>query len=99
GERTLLFLLAREEGFAREIAKFYNTGLAPIQKQLQKFESGGVIYSRLVGKTRLYAFDPRYAFKAEIESLLQKALTFYPKDEQEKLLMNRRRPRRAGKPL
>lgn len=99
GERTLLFLLARGEGYPREIARFYNTGLAPIQKQLQKFESGGVIYSRLVGKTRLYAFNPRYAFKAEIESLLQKALTFYPQGEQEKLLMNRRRPRRAGKPL
>lgn len=98
-ERTLLFLFAREEGYPREIAKFYNTGLAPIQKQLEKFERGGLVYSRLVGKTRLYAFNPRYPFKSEVESLLEKALTFYPQDEQEKLLMNRRRPRRAGKSL
>jgi hypothetical protein len=99
GEKALLFLLARGKGYPREIAMFYNTGLAPIQRQLQEYESGGVIYSRLIGKTRLYAFNPRYPFKAEIENLLEKALTFYPQDEQEKLLMNRRRPRRTGKPL
>jgi hypothetical protein len=41
--------------------------------------------------------DPGYADASE--SLLEKALSFYPEEEREKLLMNRRRPRRRGKPL
>lgn len=99
GERILLFLFARGEGYAREIARFYNTDLSPIQRGLEKFEANGILFSRLAGKTRLYAFNPRYPFKPEVENLLKKALTFYPPKEREALLMNRRRPRRSGKPL
>jgi hypothetical protein len=98
-ERFLIFLFARGEGYAREIAKFYNTDLTPIQRGLKKFEANGILYSRLAGRTRLYSLNPRYAFKPEIENLLKKALTFYPPNEREMLLMNRRRPRRSGKPL
>jgi hypothetical protein len=98
-ERVLIFLFARGEGYAREIAKFYNTDLTPIQRGLAKFEANGVLFSRLAGKTRLYSFNPRYPFKPEIEDLLKKALTFYPPSGRERLLMNRRRPRRSGKPL
>jgi hypothetical protein len=98
-ERVLLFLLAREEGYAREIARHFETDLAPIQKQLEKLEVGGILVSRLVGRTRLYAFNPRYPFMAELRALLAKALTFYPQGEQERLTLNRRRPRRASKPL
>lgn len=99
GERALIYLFARGEGYAREIARFFNTDLSPIQKKLEKLEAGGVLSSRLAGKTRLYSLNPRYPFKAEIENLLKKALTFYPPNEREALLMNRRRPRRSGKPL
>jgi len=99
GERTLLFIFARGEGYAREIARFYNTDLTPIQRKLERFEADGVLYSRFAGRTRLYSFNPRYVFKPEIQNLLKKALTFYPPNEREALLMNRRRPRRSGKPL
>jgi len=98
-ERALIYLFARGEGYARAIARFYNTDLSPIQKKLEKLEAGGILSSRLAGKTRLYSFNPRYPFKAELENLLKKALTFYPENEREALLMNRRRPRRSGKPL
>ena len=98
-ERVLLFLFARKEGYPREIARFFNTDLAPIQRQLIKLEINGVLSSRLAGRTRLYRLNPRYAFKPEIENLLAKALDFYPPDERERLLLNRRRPRRSGKPL
>ncbi len=98
-ERVLLFILTREEGYARDIARFFETDLYSIQKQLDKLEAGGVLASRLAGRTRLYAWNPRYPFLAELKSLLQKALTFYPETERERLLMNRRRPRRRDKPL
>jgi len=98
-ERVLIFLRAREEGYSREIAKFFDTDLAQIQKQVDRLEFGGVLAARPLGRTRLYAFDPRYPFLKELKALLDKALSFYPPDLQESLLLNRRRPRRRGKPL
>jgi len=97
-ERILVFLQAREEGYATEIARFFMTDLSPIQDQMEKMEAGGVIVSHRVGRTVIYKFNPRYAFLKELQSLLEKAITYYPEDLQEKLLRNRRRPRRRGKP-
>ncbi len=98
-ERCLLFILARDEGYASEIAGFFDTDLYGIQKQLDKFETGGVLASYRVGRTRLYRFNPRYSFLRELRALLDKALEFYPADELERLRVVRRRPRRRGKPL
>ena len=98
-ERVLVFIFTRNEGYATEIARFFETDLYGIQNQLDKLETGGVLVSRLVGRTRLYTFNPRYPFLKELKSLLDKALSFYPAEVREKLLMNRRRPRRRGKPL
>lgn len=98
-ERVLLYLFTREEGYAREIASFYNTDLKPIQMQLDKFEKGGVLVSRSIGRTRPYEFNPRYPFLNELKALLKKVLSFYPAKEQEELTMNRRRPRAKGKTL
>jgi len=97
-ERALIFILAREQGYATEIARFFNARLYSIQKQLDKLEVGGVLVSKTAGRTRLYAFNPRYPFLKELKGLLSKALSFYPETERERLLMNRRRPRRRGKP-
>jgi len=98
-ERVLFFISARGEGYARDIARFFSTDLAPIQKQLEGLEKAGILASRLAGRTRLFTFDPRYPLLDELKTLLAKAMTFYPVEEQERLLMVRRRPRRGGKPL
>lgn len=98
-ERALLYLVARGEGYAREIARFFETSLAPIQKQLETLEYGGILCSRLVGRTRLYGFDPRFALLPELKAILEKTLTFYPPEIRDKLLLERQRPRRKGKPL
>ena len=98
-QRVLFYITARDEGYAREIARFYEAGLTPIQKQLDKFEYGGVLVSRAVGRTRVYSFNPRYAFLKELKALLEKAISFLPNDEREALTVYRRRPRRKGKPL
>jgi predicted ArsR family transcriptional regulator len=98
-ERVLIFLLARNEGYAREIAQFFETNLYAIQRQLDKLEAGGVLVSRTAGRTRLYQFNPRYTFLNELSQLLEKALSFYPESVRENLVMNRRRPRKRGKPL
>lgn len=98
-ERVLVFICARKEGYAREIARFYETDLAPIQKQLEKLEFAGVLASRTAGRTRLYSFNPRCALLKEVITLLEKVISFIPSEERERLVMVRRRPRRKGKPL
>lgn len=96
-EQILIFLQAREEGYAREIARFFDTDYYPIYDQLGKLEAGGVIVNRKVGRTILFQFNPRYPLLPELRALLEKALSYYPDDLQERLLRNRRRPRRRGK--
>ncbi len=97
-ERVLVYILARGEGYAREIARFFGADPDSIQKQLAKLEAGGVLATKQVGRTVLYQFSPRYAFQPELRSLLEKALSFYPEEERERLMMARQRPRRRGKP-
>ncbi|MCO4781809.1 MAG: ArsR family transcriptional regulator [Candidatus Cloacimonetes bacterium] len=98
-ERVLMFLFSREQGYTREIARFFKVDADSIQKQLVKFETGGVLVSKSEGKTRIYRFNPRYSFLNELKALLEKALSFYPPEDQENLLMSRNRPRRKNKPL
>ena len=98
-ERVLQFILANGEGYAKEIADFYGTSIDPIQKQLEKMERGGVLVSKKVGRTRLFMFNPRYAFLSELKALLEKARSYYSSEEIERLTMTRKRPRRSGKPL
>ncbi len=97
-ERVLIYIVARGEGYAREIARFFRADPDSIQKQLAKLESSGVLVSKEAGRTVVYEFNPRYAFLPELKRLLEKALSFYPENELERLTMNRRRPRRRGKP-
>lgn len=98
-ERVLMFILARDQGYTREIARFYAADPDSVQKQLVRLELGGLLVSKSEGRTKIYRFNPRYSFLKELKALLNKALTFYPPDEQEKLTVVRRRPRRKGKPL
>jgi len=98
-ERVLLFLTARGQGYALEIATTFDMSVSNVQKHLQRMERGGLLVNVMVGRSRVYSLNPRYAFKDEVEALLNKAVTMSPPSLQEVLLLNRRRPRRAGKPL
>jgi hypothetical protein len=97
-ERVLLFILARSEGYGREIARFFETDINPIQKQLEKLELGGILLSLSVGRTRLYSFNPSYPFLDELIPLLEKALSLYPEDVRDTLIVDRRKPKRGIKP-
>ena len=98
-EKVLIYLAARKEGYARDIAKYFNTSLSPVQNQLDKLELGNVLVSKPVGKTRIFTFNPRFPFLKELEALLKKMIQFLPESEQHKLLIFRKRPRRKLKPL
>ena len=98
-ERVLLFLAARGEGYASEIASFYDMDVSTVQNQLKRMEREGLLVNKLSGRTRVYKFNPRYAFLVEVEALLAKALDMAPASLRESLTVVRRRPRRTGKPL
>lgn len=98
-ERVLLFLAAREQGYGREIAAFWGTNVYGIQRQLDKFEAGGILTGTPVGRTHVYTWSPRWPFRDELRALLAKAVPFLPDDIRSRLAESRRRPRRRGKPL
>ncbi len=98
-EQVFIFLVARENGYATEIARFFDADLYAIQRQLERLENAEVLVSKKVGRTRVYQFNPRYAFLKELKTLLTSVLDYYPDDVKEELIMNRRRPRKKDKPL
>lgn len=98
-EQILIYLTGRKQGYAREIANYYDTALSPLQKQLDKLEQYGILYVKFIGRTKVFSINPRYPFFQELNQLLQKAITFLPNDEKQRLLFVRKRPRRTGKPL
>jgi DNA-binding transcriptional ArsR family regulator len=98
-EKVLLYLEQYEEGYAAAIAaNFDGVSLSMVQTQLARFERAGVLVSALKGRTRLYTWNPRYAFLGELRALLRKALAALPAKERSRYFGARRRPRRAGKP-
>ena len=98
-ERALVFLIARGQGHARELARFFDAPLRPVQNALDGLEAAGVLVSRTIGTARIYEFSPRYPARTELAALVEKALSLYPAELREKLTMPRNRPRRKGKPL
>ena len=98
-ERVLLFMAAREQGYAAEIARTYGVGASMIQKQLDRMERDGLLVNQPVGRTRMYFFNPRFTLTKEVKALALAALDKYPAEFQEKLTMVRKRPRKARKVL
>lgn len=97
-ERVLFYLLRNGEAYASSMAFAFGSTNTPIQRQLARLEAGNVVVSRLVGRTRVYQINPRYAFKKELEAFLEKAFQSLPDGQAQKIYARRSRPRRAGKP-
>ena len=98
-EKILLTVLVRGDIHARDVVSIFRVSLSSVQNQLKGLERGGVLVSRLKGRTRLYSFNTRYPFLRELKDMLSKAMGFIPKSEKEKYYTPRLRPRRSGKPL
>lgn len=79
-ERVLLFLVARGEGYATEIARLFDTDLSPIQNQLQRMELGGLLTHKKVGRKKIYRIDPEYPLLTELEKLISHSMPFLPAD-------------------
>lgn len=98
-EKILIYLLLRQSGYGKAIAEFFGVPLNPIQKQLARLEADGVIVSKTIGKVRDYALSPRYPFIQPLKGLLKEAVEAYPTNIVSELMVERTRPRQAGKPI
>lgn len=98
-EKVLLYLQGYEQAYGREIATTFDIAQSQIQKQLHKLESGGVLVSRQVGRTRLYEWNPRNPLVPRLRDLLGVALGSLPAAEQQRYFRRRTRPRRSGKAM
>lgn len=98
-EKVLIYLLLRGDGYGKSIAEFYGVPTNPIQKQLARMETDGVIVSQLIGTVRRYELNPRYPFMEPLKQLLKAAIEAYPTALKNDLMVQRNRPRQAGKPL
>lgn len=100
-EKILFYLIINERCYGTHLGRSFEQALSPLQKALDRLESGGIIISFLEGKTRIYQFNPRYPFLQELKNLLEKAYTFLPQEFKNRYYEPkiRKRPRRKGKPL
>ena len=98
-EKILFTLHVYGEGYPFGMATSFGEPVNRFQQQLKRLESAGIVASRLIGKVRIYTFNPRYPFLKELEALVAKAYEFLPEKEKEARYRKRTRPRRAGKPL
>jgi hypothetical protein len=96
-ERILVFIAAREQGYAREISQFWKCPDQPIKRELNRLESDGVLTAKAYGRTISYSLSPRFFLRKELSALLLKAIEAYEPNLREGLIYNRRRPRAKGK--
>ncbi len=97
-EKILIYLFIKKSGYAKQIAEFFSIGVTPVQKQLLKMEEDGLLISYAVGRSRVFEINPQYRFREILEELIIQALELYPTEIKSALVMERRKPRRSGKP-
>lgn len=100
-ERVLFYLLKNKTCYALQLKKQFVSPLSSMQKALLRLEGGGILVSNLIGKTRVFQFNPRYLFLKELHSFLQSVYETLPEEIKKKYyeIPVRKRPRRTGKPL
>jgi DNA-binding transcriptional ArsR family regulator len=60
------------ETYPRELARVLELSLFSVQKGLASLERDGLVTSRTLGRTRLYALNPRYLASRELREYLER---------------------------
>ena len=97
--RLMLYLFHYGEVYPTGAARDLELTLSAVQRQLERFETAGVLVSKLVGRTRVYTFNPKHPATERLRDLVQVFYEGMPAKEREQLFATRRRPRRKGKPV
>jgi hypothetical protein len=76
--QVLMFLQARGSGHALRISQTFGVAVSPIQRQLGRLQSEGILMSRTAGKTRLYEFNPNSRTALNLRPFLQAEMECLP---------------------
>ncbi len=85
------------EVYSSLIEKNTGTGSRAILNQLNKIEEAGYFVSREVGRTRLYAFNPKNPAVKHIKEIINITYSNLTIEMKEKMFKERMRPRAKGK--
>lgn len=94
---VLMYLFVYQEGYPTEMSRVFSLAVSMVQKQLRKFEDGGILASRLRGKVRIYQWNPRCPYLDELKALLAKNFEYLPDMIRDKYFRQRTRPRMRNK--
>lgn len=83
-EKVLLYLTFYGEGYGQAIASTFDVSLSMVQKQLVKFEAGGILVSRLRGRVRFFEWNSKYPLRSDLLRLLRSNLELVPKKDKQK---------------
>lgn len=97
--KVMLYLFHYGEAYTSGISNDMGMARSQVQKQLDRFEAAGILVSKLMGKVRIYSFNPKVGVTKKLKDLIQVFYDAMPLEEKEKLFSTRRRPRRKGKPV
>ncbi|MDA9793356.1 winged helix-turn-helix domain-containing protein [Bacteriovoracaceae bacterium] len=97
--KIMLHLAHYDEIYPSAVAKDYELTLSAVQKQFARFEEAGVLVSKKVGKTRVYMFNKKSKAANKLYDLVQVYYDGLSVKDKEMIFSERRRPRRAGKPV
>ena len=95
--RVLIALGLLAQSYPRELARLLDVSLNAVQVALRGLERDGLVAARSVGRTRLYALDPRYFAFEDLQRYVRR-LGEAEADLRSRTEVLRRRPRRTGKP-
>jgi len=98
-ELIMLHIFHYGEIHARGLARDTDKSLSAIQKQLQKFEDAGVIISKKIGNVRVYRFNKKSPLTKPLIELVKVVHSSMSISDKSILFSERKRPRRAGKPI
>jgi len=98
-EKILFYLVVNQQCYASELKKIFDAPINGIQEALGKLERGQILVSRLVGRTRVYEFNPANPMVAPLKEFILKAYQFLPPEIKNKYYERRvrTRPRKKGK--
>lgn len=98
-QKIFLHIYHHGESYPSAVAKDFNISLGQVQRQFDRFETAGILISKLSGKTRVYQFNKKNTLTTPFIEMVKRVYESLPLEEKESLFSTRRRPRRAGKPV
>jgi len=97
--KVMLYLYHYGEAYASGISRDMSITKSQVIKQLDRFEASGILVSKLLGRVRVYTFNPKLGVTKKLRELIGVFYEAIPLQEREEMFSERRRPRRKDKPV